>query len=418
MSNIAGDDKDQASEKGARTEEDRYTTLIDNLEALLADARPRLTRLAHAYGVTPDGVEDVVQETLVNAWQNLAYLRSPDRFEAWLNGICRNVSLRWTHAQGTNDRRQRPFSSLQPTQESDIDDPVFDIPDLYAPDLTEELNRQDLAVLLDRAMNHLPAPTRKALEMHYLADLPQREVALQLGMTINALEVKLHRARRQLRQILQQELRADAESFGLLPDDEMGQQGWRDTSLWCCICGHQRLQGRFEPQPNGEMSLRLRCSTCSLVSKDDLINTAHLMSFANMRSFRPALKRVLQALPAIYWQGFTAGRQPCSICGQPASLLGVEPEVLPAPYYTRLNIVYECSTCGRSSSSIISLCLTYPPAVQFVMQYEHRVLEPEELIEYQGQPAIKVSISDLLSAARLTMILHRRTYQLLAVFQN
>jgi hypothetical protein len=92
--------------------------------------------------------------------------------------------------------------------------------------------------------------------------------------------------------------------------------------------------------------------------------------------------------------------------------------VLPAPYYTRLNIVYECSTCGRSSSSIISLCLTYPPAVQFVMQYEHRVLEPEELIEYQGQPAIKVSISDLLSAARLTMILHRRTYQLLAVFQN
>jgi RNA polymerase sigma factor (sigma-70 family) len=414
----SGDDEDQAGEKGATTEGDGYTTLIHNLETLLADARPRLTRLAHAYGVTPDGVEDVVQETLVNAWQNLAYLRTPDRFEAWLNGICRNVSMRWTHAQGTNDRRQRPFSSLQPAQERDIDDVAFDIPDLYEPDLAEELNRQDLAVLLDRAMNHLPAPTRKALEMHYLADLPQREVALQLGMTINALEVKLHRARRRLRQILQHELRADAESFGLLFDDEMEQQGWRDTSLWCSICGRQRLQGCFELQPNGEVPLRLRCPTCSLVSEDDLINTAHMMSFANMRSFRPALKRALQILPSIYWQGFTAGHQPCSTCGQPALLLGVEPEVLPAPYYTRLSIVYECPTCGRSSSSIISLCLTYPPAIQFVMQHEHRVLEPEELIEYQEQPAIRVGISDLLSAARLTMILHRHTYQLLAVFQD
>ncbi|GHO93900.1 hypothetical protein KSF_039480 [Reticulibacter mediterranei] len=414
----SGDDEDQAKEKGATTEGDGYIALIRNLETLLADARPRLTRLAHAYGVTPDGVEDVVQETLVNAWQNLAYLRAPDRFEAWLNGICRNVSMRWAHAQGTNDRRQRPFSSLQPVQESDIDDSTFDIPDLYTPDLAEELNRQDLAVLLDRAMNHLPAPTRKALEMHYLADLPQREVALQLGMTINALEVKLHRARRQLRQILQQELRADAESFGLLPDDEVAQQGWRDTSIWCCICGRQRLQGCFEPLPNGEVPLRLRCPTCFLVSKDDLINTAHMMSFGNMRSFRPALKRAVQTVPALYRQAFTAGHQPCSICGQPALLLGVEPEVLPAPYYTRLSIVYECPTCGRSSSSIISLCLTYPPAVQFVMQHEHRVLEPEELIDYQEQPAIRVSISDLLSTARLTMILHRQTYELLAVFQD
>jgi hypothetical protein len=154
------------------------------------------------------------------------------------------------------------------------------------------------------------------------------------------------------------------------------------------------------------------------VSEDDLINTVHMMSFGNMRSFRPALKRLLQVLPSIYWQGFTAGYQPCRICGQPALLLGVEPEVLPAPYYTRLSIVYECPTCGRSSSSIISLCMTYPPAVQFVMQHEHCILEPEELIEYQEQPAIRASISDLLSTARLTMILHRQTYALLAAFQN
>jgi RNA polymerase sigma-70 factor (ECF subfamily) len=415
---VSGDDEEQVREKEATIEENEYTTLMQNLERLLASARPRLTRLAHVYGVTPDGVEDVVQETLVNAWQHLAYLRSPDRFEAWLNGICRNMSMRWTYAQEATDRHLQPFSSLQATQENTRDDSMFDIPDTQALDIAEELNRQDIAVLLDRAMSHLPATTRKALELYYLADLPQREVALQLGMTSNAVEVKLHRARRQLRQVLQNQLRDDAASFGLPLDQETEDQRWRDTSIWCCICGYQRLQGLFESQPDGEVTLRLRCPTCSSVSGSDLINTAHMMSFANVRSFRPAFKHVLHTVSSISWQALTAGRQPCITCGQPASLLGVEPEVLPAPFYTRLSIVYECPTCGRSSSSIISLCLTYPPVAQFVMQHERCIIEPEELIEYHEQPAIRASIYDLLSARRLTIILHRSTYQLLAVFQT
>ena len=99
---------------------------------------------------------------------------------------------------------------------------------------------------IDRAMGYLPATTRKALELHYIAEVPQREVALRLGITISALEVKQHRARRQLRQVLNGALRADAESFGLTLDNEVV-QGWRETSLWCLICGRQRMQGIFEP---------------------------------------------------------------------------------------------------------------------------------------------------------------------------
>jgi RNA polymerase sigma factor (sigma-70 family) len=418
MSDMMGSmhDKDHTKEDG--TTEDAYKALAGNLEDLLKAASPRLALLAQRYGVPPDVVGDVVQETLVAAWQNLAHLRSPEHFESWLDGICRNMSKRWARAQSTTDLHQRPFSSLQPEQESIGVSSLFDIADPQSFDLTEELNRHDLAVLLDRAMSYLPANVRKALEMHYLADLPQREVALQLGMTINALEVKLHRARRQLRQVLEHELRADAESFGLLHHDEVAKQGWRETSIWCCICGRQHLQGLFESQPGGEVGLRLRCPTCSFVSGSDLINTATKMSFANMRSFRPAFKRVLQLVPFINFQAFTAGWQYCSICGQPAPFLGIEPEVLPAPFHTRLSIVSACPTCGRSAESIVSLCLTYPPASQFVLQHERCILEPEELIEYHEQPAIRASICDLSSTTRLTLILHRHTLQLLAAFQD
>jgi hypothetical protein len=137
-----------------------------------------------------------------------------------------------------------------------------------------------------------------------------------------------------------------------------------------------------------------------------------------MHSFRPAFKRVLQIVPSLCLEAFTTGYQQCWICGQPAPLLSVEPEVMPAPFYTRFSIVFACSACGRSSSSIFSLCMNYPPAYQFMMQHERCILEPEGVIEYHEQPAISASICDLSSSTRLTLILHRHTLQLLAAFQN
>lgn len=78
-----------------------------------------------------------------------------------------------------------------------------------------------MAVLLDRAMSYLPDSARDAVELCYLAELPQAEAAARLGMTISALETRLHRARKQLRQVLNGALRADAESFGLALEPAM-----------------------------------------------------------------------------------------------------------------------------------------------------------------------------------------------------
>src|SRR5581483_1631894 len=121
---VSMSDKENTKEDG--TTGDAYKALAGNLETLLAAAEPRLTQLAQRYGVPPDVVGDVVQETLVAAWQNLAHLREPARFESWLDGICRNMSMRWVRAQRTTDLHQRPFSSLQPEQENTSVPSLFD----------------------------------------------------------------------------------------------------------------------------------------------------------------------------------------------------------------------------------------------------------------------------------------------------
>jgi DNA-directed RNA polymerase specialized sigma24 family protein len=69
-----------------------------DLSARLANARPRLTRLAYLRGISPDDAEDLVQEALLTAWRTIDRLRDPRRFDAWLDGILRNYCRRHVEA--------------------------------------------------------------------------------------------------------------------------------------------------------------------------------------------------------------------------------------------------------------------------------------------------------------------------------
>src|SRR5579885_397406 len=72
--------------------------ISEDFERLLSEARPRLLYLAQRNGVPASAADDVVQEVLLEAWRSLEHLREPSRFEAWLDGICRNVSRRHLRA--------------------------------------------------------------------------------------------------------------------------------------------------------------------------------------------------------------------------------------------------------------------------------------------------------------------------------
>lgn len=238
--------------------------LVGNIDALLAASRPRLVRQAHMYGVTPDMVDDVVQEALLEAWRHLETLRDVESFEAWLSGILRNVCLRWSRTQSIVGARQVPLVQFE--REEDVDANAArerSLPEPAVFDPAEELNRQDMQVLLDRALAHLPSQTRKAVELYYLAEVPQREAALRLGLTIHALEERLYRARRQLRQLLNTELRSEAESFGLQVDQENA-ASWRETRELCRNCGHHRQRGLIESR-DGLGFLQTRCPACSAI---------------------------------------------------------------------------------------------------------------------------------------------------------
>ncbi|MDQ2716913.1 MAG: hypothetical protein M3Z08_18565, partial [Chloroflexota bacterium] len=72
--------------------------------------------------------------------------------------------------------------------------------------------------------------------------------------------------------------------------------------------------------------------------------------------------------------------------------------------------------CGTVSATAITACLFDAQAQQFMAQHPHTVVEPEQLIEYSGQMAIRARLTDLMSASRLTLFIHPRTLQVLGTF--
>src|SRR6185437_12343356 len=186
-----------------------------DLNSRFAAARPRLARLARLSGATADQAEDTAQETLLTAWRSLDHLRDATRFDAWLDGICRNLCRRaarqsaserahlaiTTTTPGTADGMDEASGSGGIEQIADNDDPL------------DELSRRELAALVGNALGHLNLAAREAVSLRYLADVPADEAAARLGLTINTLEARLSRARKQLRAALNGPLREQAVEF-------------------------------------------------------------------------------------------------------------------------------------------------------------------------------------------------------------
>jgi DNA-directed RNA polymerase specialized sigma24 family protein len=61
---------DMVSCNADNSSHDQLKMLQESLDDLLAAARPRLARLALTQGVAQDAIDDVVQETLIEAWSH------------------------------------------------------------------------------------------------------------------------------------------------------------------------------------------------------------------------------------------------------------------------------------------------------------------------------------------------------------
>ncbi len=147
------------------------------VERHLPMVRARARRLC----ANPSDVDDIVQESFLQAFLALDRLRDPDRFPGWLAGIVLNAC---------RALRRGPQVALLP----DWPEPLHPAATDGQPS-AEDLDRADA---LRAAVASLPAGQRHAVALHYYADMP----AGQAGGSPGAARASLHKARLRLRDYL------------------------------------------------------------------------------------------------------------------------------------------------------------------------------------------------------------------------
>lgn len=421
----------RAEHPGTPVELERMqAALLRDQGGVLTATRARLARIAHARGIGPSAAEDVVQETLLEAWTHLDRLHSVEGFKPWIDEICRNVCRRADRQRQcdlAHKASTAPHSSLPDTHDDFGNDGVLD--NLSGPaglDPAEELSHRDLIRVLDLALGELPPEARQILELTYVVDLPRDELANKLGISSGALDTRLHRARGNLRKVLNGPLREEAEAFGMALD-ELADEQWQATRLWCPRCS-RRLEGYFlqgEGTNESGPNLHLRCPNCSTRLGRDTVHSMGLVSLAGLHAFRPSWKRVMQGLSDAVLHAISQEWRPCFSCGNPTQfhIYSLQNEMAPSDSAAPFFIRGQCTKCGDCVDtwefpfpSLDELIYwSHPRTRQFVLEHPKWTSSFGAELEHQGAAALSFHLTDRESSDRLTLLADRHTLRVMTL---
>jgi RNA polymerase sigma-70 factor (ECF subfamily) len=134
----------------------------------------------------PDLVEDLVQETFLEAFRSLRAGRRPDHFAGWLFGIAHNCCGKWL-------RRKRP-RLFDPSEQPDL---IADAGPFAAQEELEEQQKQLKA--LDAGLAELPEETRRLLELKHRQGKTCEQIAAELERPVGTIKSLLSRTYKLLR---------------------------------------------------------------------------------------------------------------------------------------------------------------------------------------------------------------------------
>ena len=135
-----------------------------------------------------EDTQDALQDTFVSAYRALPRFRQDARFSTWIYRIATNAALMKARARKTN------LVSIDDPGEDGEAKTVWELPDWSAtPD--EELLSGETRQVMEEAIQALPAEQRVAFVLHDVQNLSSAETAEAMGITVSAVNSRLHRAR-------------------------------------------------------------------------------------------------------------------------------------------------------------------------------------------------------------------------------
>ncbi len=133
--------------------------------------------------------EEIMQDTFLRAYKKLPTLKNPNQFSGWLHVIANRLCIDWMRSQ------KSVMQSLEDTPAAEIDKSsyAYHVSEQRMTERTEHHHE-----LVKRLLEKLPENERAVVTLFYLDEMSTKEIGKFMGVSVNTITSRLHRARKRL----------------------------------------------------------------------------------------------------------------------------------------------------------------------------------------------------------------------------
>lgn len=166
-------------------EEELYQTLVDRYA-------PMVFHIVRRFVSDEDEVEELAQQIFVKCYERLGSFNMNSKFSSWLYMIAKNHCRDYAK----NIRRQNKRFSEMESHELESRMTTNDAPDHI-------FEQAEWNQLLNEALASLSPEYSKAFLYKYRDNMTYKAMAKRLDMSVSALKVRVHRARKELKEYIE-----------------------------------------------------------------------------------------------------------------------------------------------------------------------------------------------------------------------
>jgi len=140
--------------------------------------------------------DDIIQETFLRIQQNMESLRDPSKLSPWVFRIAYNLCQDHFRQSKISRKKERiDQEEMEDLKEAFIQKEL---------DVQKELEQRQMGECVQDQINLLPESLRTVLVLFDITEFSHQEIADILGITVKNVKVRLHRARKKLKNILEE----------------------------------------------------------------------------------------------------------------------------------------------------------------------------------------------------------------------
>jgi len=152
--------------------------------------------------------DDLTQETFLRIQNSLSNLKDPSKLSSWIFRIAYNLCQ--DHFRQL--KRLRKEERIDQEEMEDFKEALIQ----KGPDIQKELEQRQMGECVQNQINLLPEYPRMVLLLYDIMEFSHQEVADILGVTVENVKVRLHRARKKLKSILEQKCNFERDERNVL----------------------------------------------------------------------------------------------------------------------------------------------------------------------------------------------------------